>query len=119
MPTERVSSGPCRRRSRSPISSLVVIALLFAVIYKVLPDAEVAWGDVWIGAAATAVLFTVGKPLIAAALQAAMRADSELEVVGVEAGRGPRAVPEVRTGPGVVSRQRKPAPRFRRYRGAS
>ena len=44
--------------------SLVVIALLFAAIYKVLPDAEVAWGDVWIGAAATAVLFTVGKLLI-------------------------------------------------------
>ena len=95
-PTERVSAGLCRRRSRSLISLLVVIALLFAAIYKVLPDAEVAWGDVWIGTAATAVLFTVGKLLIAAALRAVMRADSDLEVVGVEA--GPARVPYPRCG---------------------
>ena len=41
--------------------SFGVITLLFALIYKVLPDAEVSWGDVWIGAAATALLFTIGK----------------------------------------------------------
>jgi membrane protein len=34
------------------------------MIYKVLPDATVAWNDVWIGAAATSLLFTVGKFLI-------------------------------------------------------
>ena len=44
--------------------SFGVVALLFAAIYKVLPDAEIAWGDVWIGAVATAVLFTLGKQLI-------------------------------------------------------
>jgi membrane protein len=44
--------------------SLIVITLLFAVIYKVLPDAKIAWRDVWIGAAFTALLFTVGKYLI-------------------------------------------------------
>ncbi len=44
--------------------SFGVITLLFAMIFKVLPDAEVAWGDVWVGALATAFLFTVGKLLI-------------------------------------------------------
>jgi membrane protein len=43
---------------------LVVITLLFALIFRYLPDAEVAWRDVWFGAATTAVLFTVGKFLI-------------------------------------------------------
>ena len=44
--------------------SFVVITLLFAVMYKVLPDAKIAWRDVWIGAAVTALLFTIGKYLI-------------------------------------------------------
>lgn len=44
--------------------SFAVITFLFAMIYKVLPDAEVAWGDVWVGAAVTALLFSVGKFLI-------------------------------------------------------
>jgi membrane protein len=43
------------------IVSIGVITLLFALIYKVVPDVEVAWRDVWIGALATAVLFTAGK----------------------------------------------------------
>jgi membrane protein len=46
------------------ITSLLVITLLFAMIFKVLPDAEIAWGDVWIGAAITAMLFAVGKLLL-------------------------------------------------------
>lgn len=44
--------------------SLGVITLLFALIYKVLPDAEIAWKDVWLGAAVTSLLFTIGKLLI-------------------------------------------------------
>lgn len=44
--------------------SLVVIAALFAAIFKVLPDAKVSWRDVWVGAAVTAVLFVLGKFLI-------------------------------------------------------
>ena len=43
------------------ILSLSVITLLFAMIFKFLPDAKIAWHDVWIGAFITAVLFTVGK----------------------------------------------------------
>ncbi len=41
-----------------------VVTLLFAMIYRFLPDVKIAWRDVWIGAAITALLFTVGKFLI-------------------------------------------------------
>ena len=43
------------------VVSFAVVAALFAAIYKVLPDAEIAWGDVWVGAVVTAALFTLGK----------------------------------------------------------
>lgn len=41
--------------------SFGVITLLFAMIFKVLPDAKIAWRDVWIGALLTALLFNLGK----------------------------------------------------------
>lgn len=44
--------------------SFMVITLLFAVIYKVLPDAYIRWKDVWIGAGVTSLLFSIGKFLI-------------------------------------------------------
>lgn len=43
------------------VISFAVTTLLFALIFKVLPDVEIAWRDVWIGAVITAVLFTVGQ----------------------------------------------------------
>jgi len=46
------------------VVSLSVITLLFALIYKVLPDVRLAWRDVWVGALVTAGLFTIGKLLI-------------------------------------------------------
>lgn len=46
------------------VVSFVVIALLFAAMFKVLPDAEIAWRDVLIGGAVTGLLFTIGKFLI-------------------------------------------------------
>lgn len=46
------------------VIALTVIGLLFAVMFKVLPDAEIAWRDVWVGAGVTALLFMVGKFLI-------------------------------------------------------
>lgn len=46
------------------IISFGVITLLFAMIYKLLPDVKIAWSDVWIGALVTALLFTLGKFLI-------------------------------------------------------
>jgi membrane protein len=46
------------------VVSLGLITVLFALIFKVLPDVQIAWRDVGIGAALTAVLFTVGKFLL-------------------------------------------------------
>jgi membrane protein len=43
------------------IFDLAVIILLFAIIFKFLPDAKIQWRDVWIGAAMTAVFFAIGK----------------------------------------------------------
>ena len=44
--------------------SLLVISLLFGAIFKVLPDAEITWSDVKVGAVATALLFVAGKFLL-------------------------------------------------------
>ena len=46
------------------VLSFGVITLLFAATFKVLPDAAIAWRDVWVGAVATAVLFMIGKFLL-------------------------------------------------------
>ncbi|RNI28772.1 YihY/virulence factor BrkB family protein [Rufibacter latericius] len=46
------------------VVSLGLITLLFALIFKYLPDAIIRWRDVWVGAAATAFLFLLGKYLI-------------------------------------------------------
>ncbi len=46
------------------IVSTGVIALIFAMIFKILPDVEIAWSDVWVGALVTALLFNIGKSLI-------------------------------------------------------
>ena len=48
----------------SSLVSFGVIACMFAVIYKTLPDAPLSWRDVWIGAAFTAGLFSLGKHVI-------------------------------------------------------
>lgn len=44
--------------------SLALSTTLFALIYKMMPQAEIAWKDVWVGAAVTAVMFEIGKYLI-------------------------------------------------------
>jgi membrane protein len=46
-------------------AGLVVFSLLFALLFKVMPDVHLRWRDVWLGAAVTAVLFTIGRYLIA------------------------------------------------------
>ncbi|HXW01096.1 MAG TPA: YihY/virulence factor BrkB family protein [Anaerolineae bacterium] len=46
------------------VISFGLITLLFALIYKILPDVEIAWSDVWIGAAVTSLLFNLGKFVI-------------------------------------------------------
>ena len=45
--------------------SLGLVTVVFALIYKTMPHARVAWRDVWIGAGVTALLFLIGKGLIA------------------------------------------------------
>jgi membrane protein len=46
------------------VASFAIVGLLFALMFKYLPDAEVSWRDVWLGAVVTALLFEVGKFLI-------------------------------------------------------
>jgi membrane protein len=46
------------------VISFAVITLLFAMIFKILPDVEIIWRDVWIGAGLTSLLFVIGKYLI-------------------------------------------------------
>jgi membrane protein len=43
------------------VTSFLVITLLFALMFKFLPDAEISWRDVWLGAAVTSLLFNLGK----------------------------------------------------------
>lgn len=46
------------------VVSLAVVTVVFALVYRILPDVELTWGDVWLGAVITAMLFSVGKRLI-------------------------------------------------------
>ena len=48
-------------RTSNFVLSVLVVALLFALIYKLLPDAKLRWSDVAVGALVTSVLFNVGK----------------------------------------------------------
>lgn len=45
--------------------SLGIVTLVFALIFKVLPDIQLSWRDVWQGAVVTAVLFVIGQALVA------------------------------------------------------
>jgi membrane protein len=46
------------------IVSLASVTVLFALMFKVIPDVKIAWKNVWIGALATSLLFTIGKLLL-------------------------------------------------------
>jgi membrane protein len=46
------------------LSSLAVFTVLFALVFRALPDTRIPWMDLWLGAAITAVLFTIGKSMI-------------------------------------------------------
>jgi membrane protein len=46
------------------VVSFGLMTLIFAMIYKIMPRVRIAWRDVWVGAAVTAILFVVGKFLI-------------------------------------------------------
>ena len=55
-------------RALDPLVSLLVYWILFALVYRILPDARVEWRDVVLGAFITAILFLLGKEAIAAYL---------------------------------------------------
>jgi membrane protein len=55
---------PLLMQAANFVISFLVVTALFALIFRFLPDAEVAWRDVWFGALVTASLFTLGKYLI-------------------------------------------------------
>jgi len=46
------------------VTSFGIITVLFALMYRILPRVAVGWHDVWVGSAATALLFTIGKYLV-------------------------------------------------------
>jgi membrane protein len=62
--TERVPSSASYWRWIDLLVSFVLLTILFAVTYKVVPAVRIAWRDVWVGAIVTSVLFTLGKFLI-------------------------------------------------------
>lgn len=60
--TEGLAPGvPVMMQVANFVFSFVLIAGLFALMFKYLPNAKIAWRDVWFGALVTAVLFTLGK----------------------------------------------------------
>jgi membrane protein len=69
------------------VVAFLVATLLFAAMFKVLPDAEIGWRDVWFGAVVTGLLFVVGKSLIALYLQnsdtASAWGDAAAALIGV------------------------------------
>lgn len=52
--------------------TFIVVALLVALIYKILPDTTVAWRDIWVGAAATALLIVIGQALMGVYLRSGL-----------------------------------------------
>jgi membrane protein len=59
---------PLAWQALNELGSMMVIALLIAMIFKFLPDTRIPWRDVWLGAFVTALLFTLGKTGIGAYL---------------------------------------------------
>jgi len=58
--SEALPNGVFVLRTLNVVISFGLVTVLFAVIYRVLPDVDIAWRDVWIGAAFTSLLFTIG-----------------------------------------------------------
>jgi membrane protein len=62
--TSGLAAAPALLEILSTIISFVLISLLFAFMFKYLPDARIAWRDVRVGAVGTALLFLLGKTVI-------------------------------------------------------
>jgi membrane protein len=59
------SGNPAFLAIVTQLLTVAVATVMFAAMFKILPDVEIAWGDVWFGAAATAVLFALGEQVLA------------------------------------------------------
>lgn len=59
-----VSTQELVARVANPLVSLASIAVLFTMIFKLLPDVKIAWRDAWLGGSVTALMFNFGKYLI-------------------------------------------------------
>ena len=64
LPTAALPGGIYAWQVINGVVSFGFSTLLFAMVYKILPDVRIAWRDVWIGATVTALLFTAGKYLL-------------------------------------------------------
>ncbi len=62
--TNWMPSLPWLWQTGNIVISFLVVAFLFAMVYKFLPDVQIEWRDVWIGAVVTSILFNGGKYLI-------------------------------------------------------
>jgi membrane protein len=62
--TQALPGGELLWQVLSFLFSFAMITVLFALIFKLVPDVEIRWSDVWAGAAMTALLFTIGKSLL-------------------------------------------------------
>jgi membrane protein len=60
----RFPGGPLFWQGIDILFSFAIITLLFALIYKVMPDTTIGWHQAWVGAGVTALLFAIGKSLI-------------------------------------------------------
>ena len=58
---ERIIGGESIAHLLSLVLSLGIATVLFAAIFRILPDIDIAWRDVWLGAVFTSILFVVGK----------------------------------------------------------
>lgn len=64
------------------VSSFLVASLLFAAMFKFLPDVKISWRDVWVGAMITAALFTLGKFLVSLYVSKTSAAESYGQAAG-------------------------------------
>ena len=65
LPSDVLPGGVWLWQGINALVSIAFVTLLFALIYKIVPDVHVCWRNVWAGAALAGVLFTIGKYLLA------------------------------------------------------
>jgi membrane protein len=64
LPPLNLPAGISSWQLLNAVVSFLLITILFAMVYKILPDVQIRWGDVWPGAVVAGLLFTLGKYLI-------------------------------------------------------